>query len=77
MKLMLGWLIILTAYSGVASAQCEIPPVIRQILNQPIMQRKVSETKAEKEARAEAIKEALAAHPDDYFLLRAQMRALR
>jgi len=71
-KLILG-LAIMFSVNGVAWAQCEIPVPIRELLEKPLMQRRLFETRDQKDARAAAFKNGLAQYPDNYFILRAQM----
>jgi thiol-disulfide isomerase/thioredoxin len=74
-KLLLALTSMLSACGGIVWAQCEIPAEIREILKKPGIQRtKILETQQERSARVAAIKEALTAYPDNYFLLQTQLR---
>jgi thiol-disulfide isomerase/thioredoxin len=62
--------------NGIALAQCEMPIAVRELLENPAMQRQLFETQAQKDARAAAFQKALAQFPDDYFILRAQIMTI-
>lgn len=71
-----GIVILLTSLGTVLRAQCEASAPVRYILNNADPYRQTGLSKAERTARQTAIlKDGLAQHPDDYFLLRRQMLA--
>jgi thiol-disulfide isomerase/thioredoxin len=74
-KLMLG-LAFMLSVNGIAFAQCEMPVAVRELLENPAMQRQLYETQAQRDARAAAFKKAVAQFPDNYFILRAQMTTM-
>ena len=75
MKLMLG-LAFMLSVNGIALAQCEIPVAVRELLENPAMQRQLFEKQAQQDARTATFKKALAQFPDNYFILRAQMTTM-
>jgi thiol-disulfide isomerase/thioredoxin len=61
--------------AGVAFAQCEVPVPVRQLLEKPEFRHKIVETPAEKETRAAAYRKAHEQHPNNWFLLRSELRS--
>jgi thiol-disulfide isomerase/thioredoxin len=72
--LLLGLVVTLALFSGNVWAQCEAPLEIRQSLSRPVLRRQaLVESRAQKDAREAAFKEALAKYPDNYNLLAMQL----
>jgi thiol-disulfide isomerase/thioredoxin/outer membrane protein assembly factor BamD (BamD/ComL family) len=64
---LLGW-------TGVAHAQCEATTQVRPILTRSVRVQEINLTRTEKlSQQTKILDEGLAAHPDDYFLLRSRM----
>ncbi|HVT57445.1 MAG TPA: TlpA disulfide reductase family protein [Thermoanaerobaculia bacterium] len=69
--------ILIAAAGTAAHAQCEPSAPVREVLEKSYLRHVIGLSKAEREAKtASILEQGLSEHPDDYFLLRGQQRAV-